>query len=289
MHREGMHRSAPRTASERKANPVQFQYWTGFKPPDYAEGIVEVIDMRRKPYGMICPITRACELLEPRWTIAIIVSMWAGASKFNEIRREIGSISPSILSKRLKDLEELGLVERLDDPATGAVDYVRTPMALALEPALAALSDWAQQNVDAELALRTTTASNVMWKIRAHFDTDALPQRRIVMRFHFDDKDLKFNTYWVLCNPGAPVEICSSIPDYDVDLYVDTNVKSLSAIMVGRSSFAREIELSRLYMSGDPVLERSTDQWFLKGWCSQRLDDIKQLPEPMMEKAVSTA
>lgn len=84
--------------------------------------------MSRKPYGMICPITRACELLEPRWTIAIIVAMWAGATKFNEIRREIGSISPSLLSKRLKELEQLRLIERIDDPATGAVDYVRTPM-----------------------------------------------------------------------------------------------------------------------------------------------------------------
>ena len=289
MRHEGKHGSASQTDSQFEAYPLLFQYWTVFEPPEYANETMEVLVVRRKPYGMICPITRACELLEPRWTIAIIVAMWAGASKFNEIRREIGSISPSILSKRLKDLEELGLVERLDDPATGAVDYVRTPMALALEPALAALSDWAQQNVDAELALRTTTASNLMWKIRAHFDTDALPQRRIVMRFHFDDKGLKFNTYWVLCNPGAPVEICSSIPDYDVDLYIDTNVKSLSAIMIGRSSFAREIDLSRLYMSGDPVLQRNTDQWFLKGWCSQRVDQIKELPETLMENAVSTA
>ncbi|RZW00399.1 MAG: transcriptional regulator, partial [Rhodobacteraceae bacterium] len=69
--------------------------------------------MSKKPYGMICPITRVCEILEPRWTIAIIVALWAGNTKFNDIRREIGSISPGLLTKRLRELEGLGLVERI--------------------------------------------------------------------------------------------------------------------------------------------------------------------------------
>ncbi len=240
--------------------------------------------MSRKPYGMICPVTRACELLEPRWTIAIIVAMWAGASKFNEIRREIGSISPSLLSKRLKELEKLRLIERIDDPATGAVDYIRTPMGIALETALTALSDWAQQNVDAETALRTTRASNIMWNIRKHFDTNALPQRRIVMRFHFCDDNLEYDTYWALFNPGAQVEICSTIPDYDIDLYFETSVLSLSAIMIGRSTIAREISNSRLYLSGDPMLERTVNQWFIvPGQCAQ-IDDIQPLPDVLSDE-----
>lgn len=240
--------------------------------------------MSRKPYGMICPITRACELLEPRWTIAIIVGMWAGATKFNEIRREIGNISPSLLSKRLKELEKLGLVERIDNPATGAVDYLRTPMAIALEPALNALSCWAQQNLDAETALRTTAASNLMWNLRKCFDRAALPARRIVMRLHFEDEDLDYDTYWVLLNPGAPVEICSTIPDYDIDLYFETSVISLSAVSIGRSTIAREIAQGRLYLSGDPMLERRIDRWFITpGDCAQ-FDAIRPLPDALSTK-----
>ena len=81
--------------------------------------------MSSKPYGLICPITRACDVLEPRWTIPILSELWAGATKFNEVRRGVGNISPALLSKRLKELEERGLIERIEDPATGAVDYVR--------------------------------------------------------------------------------------------------------------------------------------------------------------------
>ena len=65
----------------------------------------EGIAVPQKPYGMICPITRACDILEPRWTIPILVGLWAGATRFNDLRREVGSISPALLSRRLKELE----------------------------------------------------------------------------------------------------------------------------------------------------------------------------------------
>lgn len=54
--------------------------------------------MTRKPYGKICPIARACETLEPRRTSPILVGLWAGAPKFNDLRREVASISPALLS-----------------------------------------------------------------------------------------------------------------------------------------------------------------------------------------------
>lgn len=217
--------------------------------------------MTRKPYGMICPITRVCEMLEPRWTIAIIVGLWAGATKFNDLRREVGSISPALLSKRLKDLEAMGLVERVADPASGSVDYLRTEAAIALEPALNALAEWAQCYVDAEAALCTGTVSNLMWNMRKAFIAEALPRRRLVIQFRFADPGLEYDTYWTLIQPGAPVEICTSIPGFDVDLYVETNRVSLHGILLGRTTIAREIEEGGLFLSGDAVLSRTMHRW----------------------------
>ena len=217
--------------------------------------------MSSKPYGMICPITRACEILEPRWTIPILVGLWAGSTRFNDLRREVGNISPALLSKRLKDLEKMGFVERVFDPATGAVDYIRTEAALALEPALNELARWAQCHIDAETALCTATVSNLMWKMRNGFITEALPNRRVVIQFRFADPALEYNTYWALIQPGAPVEICSSIPGFDVDLYVETNRVSLHAILLGRTTIARELTGGGLFLSGDAVLSRTMHRW----------------------------
>ena len=110
--------------------------------------------MSKKPYGLLCPISRACELLEPRWTIPILTELWNGSSKFNEIKRGVGNISPGLLSKRLRELEAAGLVDRVEDKATGTVDYIRTHKAVELEPALNALAVWAQRNIEAEVALK---------------------------------------------------------------------------------------------------------------------------------------
>lgn len=217
--------------------------------------------MPQKPYGMICPITRACDILEPRWTIPILVGLWAGATRFNDLRREVGSISPALLSRRLKELEEMGLVERIVDPATGSVDYLRTEAAIALEPALDALAKWAQCFIDAELALCTVSVSNMMWKMRTVFDPDALPRRRVILQFRFSDPDLEYATYWAILQPGAPVEICTSIPGFDIDLYIETNRVSLHGILLGRATVAGELANGQLYLSGDPVLARTMQRW----------------------------
>jgi DNA-binding HxlR family transcriptional regulator len=233
--------------------------------------------MSHKPYGMICPITRACDILEPRWTIPILVALWAGATRFNDLRREVGSISPGLLSRRLKELEEMGLVERVTDPVTGSVDYLRTEAAIALEPALDALAKWAQCFIDAEVALCTASVSNLMWKMRAFFDDDALPRRRVVMQFRFADPDLDYSTYWAIIQPGALAEICTSIPGYDVDLYIETNRVSLHGILLGRTTVAAELANGHLYLSGDPVMARTMGRWLKLGEYS-RFEGIALLP-----------
>jgi DNA-binding HxlR family transcriptional regulator len=216
--------------------------------------------MSSKPYGLICPITRACDVLEPRWTIPILSELWSGATKFNELRRGIGNISPALLSKRLKELEENGLIERIEDPATGAVDYVRTQMAIDLEPALNSLAVWAQKYIEAEIACEVDLSS-LTWKIRRYIVTDELPDRRVVIRFHFQGEGLEYDTYWIVANPGDPVQLCTSIPGFDVDLWVETTVPSLSAVLLARSTVVREVEAGRMFLSGDALLSRTMQRW----------------------------
>ena len=216
--------------------------------------------MSIKPYGLICPISRACDVLEPRWTIPILTEIWAGSTKFNELRRGVGSISPALLSKRLKELEERGLVERIEDPASGAVDYIRTQMAIELEPVLNGLAVWAQKYIEAEIACEVNLSS-LTWKMRNYIRTDELPNRRIVIRFHFLDEGLEYDTYWIVVNPGDPVQVCSSIPGFDVDLWVETTVSALSAVILARSTVAREVDAGRMFISGDALLARTMQRW----------------------------
>ncbi|MDU8945617.1 winged helix-turn-helix transcriptional regulator [Ovoidimarina sediminis] len=217
--------------------------------------------MEVKTYGLICPITKACELLESRWTIPILAEIWSGSSRFNDIRRGVGNISSALLSKRLKEMQANGLIERVDDPATGGVEYVRTEMAVALEPTLNSMAVWAQRFIDADVAVSDTNIAALIWKLRRSVIATELPQRRVVMRFHFSDPNLDFDTCWLLAQPGSEVELCTSVPDFDVDLFVETTVKSISAILMARSTVSREVDEGRLFLSGDARIIKSIGKW----------------------------
>ncbi|MEZ5829991.1 MAG: helix-turn-helix domain-containing protein [Dongiaceae bacterium] len=234
--------------------------------------------MTRRPYGLICPISLACEILEPRWTIQILTELWNGSTRFNDIRKGVGNISTALLSRRLKEMEALGLVERVEDKATGTIDYFRTEKAINLEPAMNALAEWAQCNIEADIALSGADASTIMWVVRRMIVLAELPRRRAVIRFHFrDDPPPKYPHYWLVVEPGADFpEICSLDPGRDVDLYVETGAVSLGAIIEGRSSIEREKERGGLFLSGDPGLARSMDRW-LRTSVYAALEGIDQL------------
>jgi hypothetical protein len=160
-------------------------------------------------------------------------------------------------------MEALGLVERVEDMAAGTVNYFRTEKSIKLEPAMNALAEWAQRNIEAEIALGGADVSTIMWSVRRMIDLAALPRRRAVIRFQFrDDPPPKYPHFWFVVEPGADLpEMCSIDPGRDVDLYVETRVVSLGAILEGRSSIAREKEAGRLFLSGDVGLARSMDRW----------------------------
>lgn len=234
--------------------------------------------MTQRPYGLLCPISRASELLEPRWTIQIITELWNGSTRFNDIRKAVGNISSALLSKRLKDLEALGLVERLVDPATGTVDYLRTEKAIKLEPALHALAEWAQCNIEAEVFLDDLNVSTLMWAIRRKIDVSELPRRRTVIRFQFNDEPRpEYPRYWLLSEPGATApELCAYDPGLDIDLFVETSTMSMGAIIMGKTTVDSEIDSGRLFLSGDASIARTVDRW-LRRSCYASLDGRAKL------------
>ena len=199
----------------------------------------------------------------PRWTIQILGELWGGASRFNEIKRGLPGISPTLLTKRLKEMQDQGLLERVEDKATGAIDYFRTDKAAELDQILIDLAKWAQKHVQAEIALEDRDADYLMWNMRRQIDTSKLPARRNVIRFNFSDATSPASTYWVITKPNEDVELCASDPGFDVDLFVETSVRVFTGVYLGRMNYARELENGSLFLSGDQRLVRTFRDWMI--------------------------
>ena len=71
-----------------------------------------------RPYAQYCPVVRAVEILGDRWTLLIVRDMLVGATRFNELARGLPGLSRALLSRRLRQLQHDGLVERTGDGYT---------------------------------------------------------------------------------------------------------------------------------------------------------------------------
>jgi len=64
-------------------------------------------------YGQFCPVAQAAEVLTERWTPLVIRELaLTGSKRFNDIQRGVPLMSSSLLTKRLRQLEQAGLLER---------------------------------------------------------------------------------------------------------------------------------------------------------------------------------
>ena len=66
-------------------------------------------------YGQFCPVAKAMELLDERWTMLVVRELMMGSRHFNDLRRGVPRMSPTLLSKRLQTLVRAGVVERWVD------------------------------------------------------------------------------------------------------------------------------------------------------------------------------
>jgi len=231
--------------------------------------------MTIQPYGQYCPVAKACEILEPRWTLLILQELSCGATRFNEIRRGIPGISPTLLARRLRELEGHGLLTRVEDRAAGTVDYLRTPRAAALDPVIHAMGAWAHTNLETEVTLGTLNARALMWNLRRSIDASVLPRRRTVIRLHFIDAPAKGDRMcWLIVRPGEPVDLCLNDPGFEVDLFIEAELRAFTSYWLGHTGLDHERDADRIRFTGSPALERSFGRWLRRGPYAPAGDDL---------------
>ena len=113
-------------------------------------------------YGQFCPVAMASEVLTERWTPLVIRELLCGSTRFNDLRRGVPLMSPSLLSKRLKTLERVGVIERRVGSGAQAVEYVLTPAGEELRPIIESMGVWGQRWARADVGARQMDASLLM-------------------------------------------------------------------------------------------------------------------------------
>ncbi|MGT2442343.1 MULTISPECIES: helix-turn-helix domain-containing protein [Ensifer] len=103
-------------------------------------------------YIQTCPTRLVLDRLADKWAVLVLGKLDEQPVRFNQLKREIDGISQKVLSQTLKKLERDGLVSRsvfATVPVT--VEYAITPLGRTLTSTVAALTRWAEENIEAVL------------------------------------------------------------------------------------------------------------------------------------------
>ncbi|HZP94329.1 MAG TPA: helix-turn-helix domain-containing protein [Burkholderiales bacterium] len=208
-------------------------------------------------YGQYCPIAKALELLADRWTLLIIRELLMGSRRFNDLRRGMPLISPSVLSQRLKTLGEHHIVVRESKPPS--FSYQLTTAGQELRPLIMQLGTWGQRWSRSRMTAQDLDASFLMWDIRRNLRFDKLP-KEVVIFVELTDAKRGMKNWWLVVDAGE-ADLCLEDPGREVDISLSSSLRTMTQIWMGDISLSRARDDDLLKVYGKGSLVRSIGSW----------------------------
>lgn len=209
-------------------------------------------------YHQFCPVAKAMELLDERWTLLVIRELLSGSRHFNELRRGVPRMSPTLLSKRLNRLAMAGIVHRQDDG--DQVRYLLTQAGLELRPIVEALGAWGTRWIG-ELGDEDLDPTLLLWDMRRNIDHAATPAGRTVILFRFPDVPAKFRHWWLVIAEGE-ADVCDFDPGHEVAVTVESSLRGMVGVWRGDLRWADALRMGDLTVQGPQELRRMVPTWF---------------------------
>jgi DNA-binding HxlR family transcriptional regulator len=200
--------------------------------------------MRTRTYSQYCGLACALELVGERWALLIVRDLLLGPKRFTDLRRGLPRIPTNVLSSRLKELEEAGIVGRriLPRPSTGIV-YELTECGRELEDVVLRLGLWGAKTMREPRPEDTVNADSLLLGLRALFRPEAA--RRLKAAYELRLGDLVVHAR---VDRGS-LEVGEGPLD-DPDLVLEMDF-AFRAVLTGELDPAEAVESGQLRLAGD--------------------------------------
>ena len=209
-------------------------------------------------YGQFCPVAKAMELLDERWTMLLVRELVLGSEHFNDLRRGLPRMSPTLLSKRLHQLVRAGVVEKIVDGKD--VRYVLTPAGQELRTVVESVGTWGARWIG-ELGDADLDPKLLLWDMHRNVDHGAVPRGRTVVHFRFPDLRGQAARWWLVITPPE-VDVCDTDPGHEVDVVVTSSLRDLTDVWRGRRTWADALRSERVSFDGPVGMRRDVPLWF---------------------------
>jgi DNA-binding HxlR family transcriptional regulator len=210
-------------------------------------------------YGQYCPVARAAEILADRWTVLIMRELLADVSHFNELERGLPRVSRTLLSERLRRLEQTGVVERRIAPRGKRTEYRLTRAGRALQRIIDDLGEWGARWAFGEPRPNELDPIVLLWWMRRRVRQERIGRRRVVIQFDFRGGPRQ--GYWLLIEPND-VSVCLKHPGHEIDVLVTADIMAFYRVWLGRSTLAEAVRRDQVRLDGTPADIGAFPQWF---------------------------
>jgi DNA-binding HxlR family transcriptional regulator len=222
-------------------------------------------------YGQFCPMAKAMEVLDERWTLLVVRELLLGSSHFNELRRGVPKMSPALLSKRLRTLERAGVVRR--DVTAGRTSYTLTDSGRELSTVVQALNAWGVRWVG-QLGEEDLDPHLLMWDMRRTVPIDKWPRTRTVIAFTLTDVASRVARWWLVVAEGE-VDVCDYDPGFEVTATVVVSLRNLTAIWRGDRSWDQTCAVGDVEIVAQRAVRKQVIDWI--GQAS-----VARIPRPVV-------
>jgi DNA-binding HxlR family transcriptional regulator len=215
-----------------------------------------------RSYGSFCPVAQASEVVAQRWVPLILREIMVGYHRFNEIRGALPLISPSVLSQRLKTLEEDGVIRRRRDG--DGVSYHLTPAGEELRPIVDALGQWARRWVTRDYRADELDPGVLMWSLRRHVRPARFPRGRTVIHFQLEDEPRTRRYWWLVVRQGdeEDIDVCMTDPGHPVTVTATSRLRPLVDVLMGTAELGDVLRQGLVVLAGDREVVRRFDSLF---------------------------
>jgi DNA-binding HxlR family transcriptional regulator len=238
----------------------QSRIWTCQKTAcSYREHVVRSeTEVAMRGYGQFCPVAKGAEVFAERWTPLVLRELLCGSTHFSDLHRGVPLMSRSLLSLRLKQLEQIDVVERKQGPH--GPEYHLTQAGREFAPMIRQLGEWGQRWFRSKFGREELDVTLLMWDMRRCIKAHEFPPGRICVRFGFTDLPASKRSWW-LVSDGEEIDLCPADPGFEVGLYVTTDLHTMTRVFMGDLAMKSAIASGRIELDGTRELRQRLERW----------------------------
>ena len=214
-------------------------------------------------YYQFCPIAKAAEILCEKWVILILRELMMGSTRFGQLRHGLPKISPSILSKRLKMLEEQGIILRSKKSGNSGYEYHLTESGEELRSIVLGFGTWGHKRAKNKISSEDLDAGFLLWDMRRRLKVEYFKDKKFVIHIEFSEQSNR-DRYWWMVIDNNEIDLCFEDTGHEPDITIITTLETMTNIWLGYEKLETMMRNGQMKIFGSKEHISNVSQWIGK-------------------------